>query len=80
MSSIKHTLPLSQCHSGQHSQITGLQGNLETKRRLVNLGFHTHSIIELILVRGHNLIVCVDGSRFAIDKSIAENIEVELLT
>ena len=70
---------LSQCLSGQHSQIIGLKGKLETKMRLVNLGFHTHSIVEMVLVRGHNLVVCVDGSRFAIDKKIAENIEVELL-
>lgn len=75
----KHSMPLSQCQSGQHSQIIGLKGGLEIKMRLVNLGFHTHSIVELILIRGHNLVVCVDGSRFAIDKKIAENIEVELL-
>lgn len=75
----KHTLPLSECHAGQHSQIVGLKGNTETKMRLVNLGFHTHSIIEMILIRGQNLVVCVDGSRFAIDKNIAKNIEVELL-
>jgi len=80
MSITKHTMPLSDCSNGQHSQIVGLNGSLETKMRLVNLGFHTHSIIEMILSRGQNLVVCVDGSRFAIDKNIAKNIEVELLT
>ncbi len=79
MSAVRYSIPLSQCLNGQHSQIVGLNGNLETKKRLVNLGFHTHSIVEMILSRGQNLVVCVDGSRFAIDKHIAENIEVELL-
>jgi len=71
---------LSQCSSGQTSQITALKGDLETKMRLVNLGFHTHSIVKLILTRGRNLVVCVDGSRFAIDKQIAESIQVEVLS
>jgi len=48
--------------------------------RLVNLGFHTHSIVKLILARGRNLVVCVDGSRFAIDKEIAESIQVDVLS
>lgn len=48
--------------------------------RLVHLGFHTHSVVELILVRGQNLVVCVDGSRFAIDKQIAGYIQVEPLS
>lgn len=48
--------------------------------RLVNHGFHTHSLVKLILVRGQNLVICVDGSRFAIDKAIASNIQVEVLS
>lgn len=50
------------------------------KMRLINLGFHTHSIVKLVMTRGQNLVVCVDGSRFAIDKKIAENIQVEILS
>ncbi len=50
------------------------------KMRLVNLGFHTHSIVKLVMMRGQNLVVCVDGSRFAIDQKIAENIQVEVLS
>lgn len=76
---LKQSIPLSHCQNGQHSQIVGLKGGIETKMRLVNLGFHTHSIVEMILIRGQNLVVCVDGSRFAIDKNIADNIQVELL-
>lgn len=71
---------LDQCHAGQTSEITALKGDLETKMRLVNLGFHTHSIIKLIIERGHNLVVCVDGSRFAIDKKMAHNIQVDVLS
>ncbi len=48
--------------------------------RLVNLGFHTNSIIKLILARGRNLVVSVDGSRFAIDKQIADLIQVDVLS
>ena len=77
---LKHNFPLSQCHAGQISQITALLGETETKLRLVHLGFHTKSIVELVLVRGQNLIVCVDGSRFAIDKQIADYIQVEPLS
>lgn len=79
MSTPPHTTPLSQCHNGQVSQIVTLNGDLEIKMRLVNLGFHTHSVVEMILTRGQNLVVSVDGSRFAIDKKIAEFIQVEPL-
>lgn len=48
--------------------------------RLVHLGFHTHSVVELILIRGQNLVVSVDGSRFAIDKKIADYIQIEPLS
>jgi len=74
-----HSICLSECHTSQVSQIVALNGDLETKMRLVNLGFHTHSVVEMILSRGHNIVVCVDGSRFAIDKSIAQHILVEPL-
>lgn len=76
----QHLLTLSRCHGGQTAEITHLKGDLNMKKRLINLGFHTHSIIELILIRGHNFIVSVDGSRFAIDQAIAEYIEVEPLS
>ena len=80
MPNLKHNLSLSECHPGQISQITALQGDAEIKMRLVHLGFHTHSVVELILIRGQNLVVCVDGSRFAIDKQIADYIQVEPLS
>ncbi|WP_373017506.1 ferrous iron transport protein A [Thiomicrorhabdus sp.] len=71
---------LDHCQRGQTSEITALQGDLQMKMRLINLGFHTHSIVKLVMTRGQNLVVCVDGSRFAIDKKIAENIQVEILS
>lgn len=80
MPNLKHNLTLSQCHAGQICQITALQGDLEIKMRLVHLGFHTHSVVELILIRGQNLVVSVDGSRFAIDKKIADYIQIEPLS
>lgn len=76
----QHLLTLAQCKNGQVAQITHLKGDLQMKKRLISLGFHTHSVIELILVRGHNFVITVDGSRFAIDQKIAEFIEVEALS
>ncbi|GAB6035281.1 FeoA family protein [Galenea microaerophila] len=69
-----HTLD--ECQAEQHCEITALKGDLETKLRLVNLGFHTHSHIKVVMVRDQAIVVCVDGSRFAIDKSLAQNIEI----
>ncbi|QKI88497.1 FeoA family protein [Thiomicrorhabdus xiamenensis] len=71
---------LSECTNGQIAQITHLKGEVEMKMRLVNLGFHTHSVVELIMIRGNNLVITVDGSRFALDKQIAELVEVEPLS
>lgn len=68
---------LDQCQAEQSCQIHALKGDLEMKLRLVNLGFHTHSHIKVVMVRDQAMVVCVDGSRFAIDKSIAQHIEVE---
>ncbi|MCF6299253.1 MAG: ferrous iron transport protein A [Thiomicrorhabdus sp.] len=76
----KHNLLLSQCSAGQTSQITALLGDSKIKMRLVHLGFHTNSMVELILIRGQNLVVSVDGSRFAMDKHIADFIQVEPLS
>ncbi|GAB6071090.1 hypothetical protein JCM30760_21870 [Thiomicrorhabdus hydrogeniphila] len=79
MQTLSNSTSLSQCHNGQVSQIVSLNGSLEIKRRLINLGFHTHSIVETILSRGQNIVISVDGSRFAIDKEIADYIQVEPL-
>ncbi|MBN2646402.1 MAG: ferrous iron transport protein A [Thiotrichales bacterium] len=68
---------LSDCATGQIVQITQLCGELALKMRLVNLGFHTHSVVELLVTRGSNFVVNVDGSRFALDQQIARQIEVE---
>jgi len=76
----QHNQLLSQCSAGQTSQITALLGDAKIKMRLVHLGFHTKSMVELILIRGQNLVVSVDGSRFAMDKHIADFIQVEPLS
>jgi len=73
-------MTLDQCSSGQHCQILRLNGDVDLKMRLVNLGFHTHSIIHLLMTRGRNLVINVDGSRFALDKEYAQFIEVEALS
>lgn len=79
MSSLK-SCTLADCHEEQTCQIVSLSGDLEVKLHLVNLGFHTHSHIKLSLIHHHSLVVIVDGSRFAIDKKLAEHINVSLLS
>lgn len=67
---------LDECHQNQTCQIASLDGDLATKLHLVNLGFHTNSHVKVALIRGENFVLCVDGSRFAIDKNIAHTIKV----
>ena len=77
------TLPqvsLDQCEQAQTSTILSLSGSLETKLHLVNLGFHTQSHVKVVMLRGDSMVITVDGSRFAIDKNIAKNIKVQLLS
>lgn len=71
---------LAECLQNQTCQILSLTGDLETKLHLVNLGFHTRSHIKLAMIRHNNYVVSVDGSRFVLDKSIAEHIRVQLLS
>ncbi len=75
----QHNQLLSQCSAGQISQITALLGDSKIKMRLVHLGFHTNSVVEFVLKYGNNIVVSVDGSRFAMDQNIATYIQVELL-
>jgi Fe2+ transport system protein FeoA len=77
---IKHNQLLSQCTAGQISQITALLGDSKIKMRLIHLGFHTNSVVEFILKYGKNIVVSVDGSRFAMDQEIATYIQVEPLS
>jgi len=76
----QHNQLLSQCSAGQISQITALLGDSKIKMRLVHLGFHTNSIVEFVLKYGNNIVVSVDGSRFAMDQNIATYIQVEPLS
>lgn len=71
---------LDQCAQNQTCSIVSLGGPLETKLHLVNLGFHTHSHIKLVLVRGDSYVLNVDGSRFAIDRDLAHKIQVQPLS
>ncbi len=73
-------MTLDQCKTGQHCQLIRLKGDVDLKMRLINLGFHTHSIIQLLMTRGQNFVINVDGSRFALDKTYAKFIEVEPLS
>ncbi|MGC9385646.1 MAG: FeoA family protein [Hydrogenovibrio sp.] len=69
---------LSQCHPSQICRILALTGDLASKLHLVNLGFHTNSRIKLHMIRHRTFIVTVDGSRFALDASLADQIQVQV--
>lgn len=69
---------LSQCPVGSECEICKLSGDPSERLRLLNLGFHRNSKIKLVQVRNNHYIVCVDGSRFALCKRLANSIEVRL--
>jgi len=71
---------LADCEQHQTCQIESLTGDLDTKLHLVNLGFHTNSHIKLFMVRSNNFIISVDGSRFAINRDVANHIRVRPLS
>lgn len=71
---------LSDCLPEQTARIIALTGELDTKLRLVNLGFHTKGHIKVVMKRHQSLVVCVDGSRFALDERLAHFIKVEPLS
>lgn len=71
---------LSDCQPQQTARIVALMGELDTKLRLVNLGFHTKSLVKVLLKRHQSLIISVDGSRFALDEKLAQLIKVDLLS
>ncbi len=67
---------LSQCPEGSECEICKLSGDPNERLRLLNLGFHRNSKVKLVQVRNNHYIVCVDGSRFALSKQLANTIEV----
>lgn len=74
------TVSLADCRQDQTCRILALTGDLACKLHLVNLGFHTDSHLKLSMIRNQCYIVSVDGSRFALDASLAKNIQVQLLS
>lgn len=77
MNASSNTSLLSECALGETAQILSLKGGLETKLRLVNLGFHSKGMVKILSKSPHSFIVNVDGNRFAIGADIAKQIEVE---
>lgn len=71
---------LDRCHAQQTCEIISLKGDLDTKLRLLNLGFHTYSHVKILFLQSLNLVIDVDGSRFAIDFNMAKNIQVKTLS
>jgi len=63
--------------TGKVYSISHLEGETETKLRMINMGFHKGSQIEILQRRDRNTVVNVDGSRFALDQDIVANIYIE---
>lgn len=69
---------LDQCPVGSECEICRINGDAAERLRLLNLGFHRKSRVRLVQVRNDNYIVCVDGSRFALSKDLANKVAVQL--
>lgn len=69
-------MPLSKAKAGQTAQIKTVSGNEKTKRFLFSLGCSEGEEITLISVLSSNYIISIKDSRYAIDKRMAQAIEL----
>lgn len=68
---------LSKAKKGQKSVIKGITGNDKMKKFLFSLGCSEGEEIALISVLAGNYVINVKDSRYAIDKKMAEIIEIQ---
>lgn len=68
---------LAECPEGSECEICQLAGTPEERLRLLNLGFQRNSRVRIVQIRNNHYIVCVDGSRFALSRSLADAIHVQ---
>ena len=69
-------MPLVFIGIGNSASIKSIQGKDETRRFLCNLGFTPGQSVTIIAETGGNLILSVKDSRIALDRSMAQRIQV----
>lgn len=69
-------MPLTFIKAGQTAAIIAIQGKDETKKFLGSLGFTAGESVTVISENGGNLILSVRNARIALDRSMAQRIQV----
>lgn len=69
-------LPLTMAQPGQPNRIGKIMGRDKTRRFLENLGFVEGETVTIISENGGNLILQVKDARVALDRSMANRIQV----
>lgn len=70
-------MKLSDVNVGSKVTVKAVSGDEKTKKFLHSLGCSEHQEIALISILSGNYILNIKGSRYALDKKMAETIEVE---
>jgi ferrous iron transport protein A len=69
-------MPLTFIRVGQSASIKSIQGKDNTKNFLGSLGFTAGETVTVISENGGSYILCIKGSRVALDRSMAMRIHV----
>jgi len=65
---------LTQIYKGQTKQVSHLIGSDKTNHFLMSIGCHSGEELTLISMLAGNYVVVMKGSRFALDKNMAQSI------
>lgn len=68
---------LSMAPSGVYFEIIKIKGNDAMKNRLANMGFVEGTIVRIVSEWCGNLIVYIKGTKYALDKSLANRMIVQ---
>lgn len=71
-------MPMSQATEGNIVEVKGVSIKEAMGKRLGELGIISGNKVKIIKNDGRSLIVGIDESRFALDKSIARNIMIAI--
>ena len=69
-------MPLTLVRVGQSASIKMVQGKDETRKFLGSLGFTAGESVTVVSENGGNLILSIKNSRIALDRSMAQRIQV----
>ena len=69
-------MPLTMARSGEEAAILKITGRDETRQHLAELGFVVGETVTVVSQLGGNLIVQVKDSRVALDRTMANRIQV----